>query len=511
GCGKTTRLMQIVEEHLPRFGPERIGFVSFTRAARREAKQRAVAAFQCDEAQLRHFATLHSIAFHAVHATRDEMVTDSKAIREAIGSAAGLAVSNAAPRSLDGDLDDTSATSREKGDTVLALWDFARNTMAPLEDAWRHTGICELSLDRVRWFVDRYETWKAAEGRLDFTDLLLQALDESVDLPALGLLCLDEAQDLSPLQWRMFHKLAENASHVVAAADDDQAVYEFQGADPAIFNRLPGGEEVLGQSYRLPRRVHAMAQRMIRRNRNRRDKTFEPRDDDGAVSQIDGLDELPIGDNGRWLILCRTNYQLAEVHRHLIDRGVVYWSKRSGPMRSHAKLRAYLTAQKLYDVQEVSAGDWAALAAHLKPTVHLERGWKTKLKRGHYARDGRVHINNLWTTWGAADGLVDAMQTGTHTFLTGEDFDFYRRVEKLHGLTALEETPHVAVSTIHGAKGSEADHVILSNGITRRIEDSMAMQMEPERRVWYVGATRAKRNLYVWSQGGRLTPRWGEW
>lgn len=57
--------------------------------------------------------------------------------------------------------------------------------------------------------------------------------------------------------------------------------------------------------------------------------------------------------------------------------------------------------------------------------------------------------------------------------------------------------PNVKLSTIHGAKGMEAERVILYTGMTERVFDGMARNPDAEHRVFYVGVTRAKHTLDV--------------
>jgi len=53
--------------------------------------------------------------------------------------------------------------------------------------------------------------------------------------PSLDAIFLDEAQDLNPLQWKMFYYIEEQCKRSYIAGDDDQAIYTFQGADPSEF------------------------------------------------------------------------------------------------------------------------------------------------------------------------------------------------------------------------------------------------------------------------------------
>ena len=53
----------------------------------------------------------------------------------------------------------------------------------------------------------------------------------------------------------------------------------------------------------------------------------------------------------------------------------------------------------------------------------------------------------------------------------------------------------VRISTIHGAKGAEADNVLLTTDMSKRCWDSMIENPDPELRVWYVGITRTRNEI----------------
>src|SRR5690242_7735729 len=68
GTGKTTKLISTVEEFLQEgTPPERICFVSFTKRAANEAKERAIEKFKLSETQLPYFRTIHSLAFQQMN------------------------------------------------------------------------------------------------------------------------------------------------------------------------------------------------------------------------------------------------------------------------------------------------------------------------------------------------------------------------------------------------------------------------------------------------------------
>ena len=67
---------------------------------------------------------------------------------------------------------------------------------------------------------------------------------------------VDEAQDLTPLQWDLVVKLSKAVDRVYIAGDDDQAIYEWNGADVTLFQTFPGKSLVLKKSVRLNKNIH---------------------------------------------------------------------------------------------------------------------------------------------------------------------------------------------------------------------------------------------------------------
>ena len=62
----------------------------------------------------------------------------------------------------------------------------------------------------------------------DFNDIINNVLDK---VPEFDVVFIDEAQDLSPLQWKLYDKLKEKSKDVYLAGDDDQAIFAWAGAD----------------------------------------------------------------------------------------------------------------------------------------------------------------------------------------------------------------------------------------------------------------------------------------
>ena len=125
--------------------------------------------------------------------------------------------------------------------------------------------------------------------------------------PNLDALFVDEAQDLSTLQWAMVNVLRKTPKFQIFTGDDDQAIMGFQGADVKAFLTATEKKEVLTQSYRLPRRVWDQAQRIALQIEDRAPKTWSPKDEEGSVHYHQNFGDVPF-EEGDWCVLARTNH-----------------------------------------------------------------------------------------------------------------------------------------------------------------------------------------------------------
>ena len=176
---------------------------------------------------------------------------------------------------------------------------------APEEDGQAREGDCLLQqLNRfrgmmlspeswpavVRDFAARWTEYKSANRLLDFCDLIEVSMR---DVPAAphrpSVLVVDEAQDLNRMQLTLIRSWSERARYLVLAGDDDQTIYAWAGASPeAILDpEIPEDHKVfLKESVRVPRAVHAVAERLIRQVSRRQEKTYRARPADGEVVRL---------------------------------------------------------------------------------------------------------------------------------------------------------------------------------------------------------------------------------
>jgi superfamily I DNA/RNA helicase len=488
GCGKTTRLLGIVEDEL-RSGarPDRVAFLSFTRRATQEAQERATSLLGLAPRELPWFRTIHSLAFRGLGCRRDDMLQEAH-WRE-LADALRLKFS-----ARGGDLDDDLALSDgpNVGDRLRFCDALARNRRRPLVEQLALLNDDDLRPDDQLRFSAALRRYKDETGLLDFTDLLERYLTSGF-VPELDALVIDEAQDLSLLQWRVVERLARTATRVYVAGDDDQAIYRWAGADVEQFIGLNSARvEVLGQSYRLPRSVHELALGVIQRVPNRRDKPFRPRQRngrpvEGLVRRHADLENVDLS-RGSWLVLARNNYQLLRVEDLCRREGLSFESRRWSPLRSKT-VRAIRAWESLRRGERVPADEARRCYELMVSGVGYDRQHRGIPLAGPAQLVSLVDLrrdHGLLTDaiWHEALGRVGAAE---RLYLVAA----LRRGE------SLTREPRIRVSTIHGAKGAQADNVLLMTDLSRRNQESLDEDPGDEHRVFYVGVTRAFEQLHV--------------
>jgi DNA helicase-2/ATP-dependent DNA helicase PcrA len=120
-----------------------------------------------------------------------------------------------------------------------------------------------------------YERFKEYAHVIDFSDMLVNFIQNRKALPV-DVAIIDEAQDLTSLQWRMCEIAFAKCKKIYIAGDDDQAIYEWNGADVDYFLNLKGHRIILNKSYRLRKNILSFAKLISREIKHRVDKQFLP-------------------------------------------------------------------------------------------------------------------------------------------------------------------------------------------------------------------------------------------
>lgn len=480
GTGKTTTLLGVVETELNNgVDPSKIGFVSFTKKATTEATERAVKRFGIHERDLPYFRTLHSLAFAGLGIRRGQVLQKEHYLR--FGDVLGEVITGAGPGE-----DGMFGVRATRGDVMLFIDSLARTRRVSLYSQWR-----AVAPDNVEWpaqerFSRALRQFKEDSNLLDFTDMLERFPVEGF-VPKLDALIIDEAQDLSQLQWAVVERLAEYTQRVYIGGDDDQAIYRWAGADVERFLSLGGLRHPLTKSYRLSRQVHARAQEIVKRIKHRFDKPFSPRDEEGSVSYHNDADEVDMS-AGTWLVLARNSYQLRSIEEYVRQRGWLYESKTFHSEASEA-VHAMIDWERLRRGRTVTLDRVRVIYKFMSSGRGVARQHRDLVGVNN---SEEVSLDDLQQRFGL---LTTAIWHEALDRIPADDRQYY--VTVLKSGEKLTERPRIKLSTIHAAKGGEADNVLLLSDMSRRTWEDWQRFPDDEHRVFYVGATRAKHNLRI--------------
>jgi DNA helicase-2/ATP-dependent DNA helicase PcrA len=364
-----------------------------------------------------------------------------------------------------------------------------------------------------------YEELKDERKQIDFEDVLLVCAGMIETEPSVALqvreqyryFVVDEYQDVSPLQHQLLRLWLGTRRDLCVVGDASQTIYSFAGARSEYlldFERENPGSTVvrLEQNYRSAPAVIDTANRLMRgrsgaltlhavHDAKPGDEVPAPAafEDDRAEARAVAQSiaaELAGGARPESIaVLYRVNVQAAALEQALGDLGISY------------QLRG---SRRFFDLPEVRQAVMTLRAASVAATdeplfksvsdVLRTLGWSVQ------PPEGRGAVRERWESLNAIMGLVDEFPEGA---------TFRRFTDELMARQAGQHEPTMAavtLATLHAAKGLEWDSVYvigLSEGLVPISYASSFEQIDEERRLLYVGITRARRRLRLsWAQRG---------
>ena len=473
GTGKTTKLINYAKTFYKLGTPlDKIGYFAFTTKAANEAVNRMLDAYKhLQRKDLKHFRTLHSLAFNRLGMKKSEVMQDEH--YEDIGRSLGIEVT------VYSDGQETTGFI-DSNSEYFNLINAARIKGALVEEEY-NTGMYSPTLDKslLKILKDEVENYKDSFKLVDFTDMI-EKFNVAELCPKYDIVFIDEAQDLSPVQWKMVDIIRENSKYVILAGDDDQAIYGWAGADVKKFQEEPAKKDIiLPQSHRVPRQVQLIADKILNRipDERRVKKHWNAREEEGFVDHVTSIEDAPLN-KGEWLILARTNDRLDKIKPVLKDMGIYFQLKgrKSFKATLFRTILNYIRWQKgeLLSLSEVKD------VLEYSPLLVLDNPTEEKMyDLKEFQFDPRAPWYDIFT--------VDPEEC------------LYVR-EMLRNGEKLSKDARVKLSTIHSAKGGEATNVLLILDNTKTIREAVEKSLEKEdeeNRVWYVGVTRTSQNLYI--------------
>ena len=534
GTGKTTELLGIMESALEELGgdPLRLGFASFTRAARAEAVGRAAKSWGVDESLLSikgWFRTVHSTAYRCLEIASGQLITEKQDDIEWLSKALGVKLAT--------QMDDDTGRQQYVGDPTVSAslncWSLCRSSLMSLEDVVKRMRKIDDNVPDYAAIVrvaERYETAKRLDDRLDFTDMLMQFAGVGMsptdgyykktpegDLPDVSAWLFDEQQDASPLLDAVCKRLvsAPSVRWCYVVGDPFQAIYGFAGSSAECFLSWDASKQrTMPKSWRCPKPVLELGERCLRRmHRGYFDRGIAPADHDGKVIEMGDIESVVkiVDPNDDWLLIARTNYQANRLYAAMHGHGkpVKWTSSQDGQT---ARTIGLTGLYALENGDPITGAQWAKALELLpqqdknKETV-LSRGTKSRWKKSEEASKWDLIFPNDLEEVGATEMLREFIVSGRWVELVDKGQEWRRQARQWGPALAAE--PRVRVGTIHSVKGAEADNVAILTTTSKRVQqgDEDQAQHDEECRIAYVAVTRAKRNLYVINEGKPGTPR----
>lgn len=474
GTGKTTELLSLVGDFMQQgIPPDRIAFVSFTKKSTKEAVSRAIAKFPLTiPKDFVYFRTIHSMCFQQLGLRKTEIFSHSHG--KELSALTGMAISlNQLEEGFIG---------RTRADKILTLRALASANCITVEEAWRNLGMADhVDWYEVKYFLDSLKKYKDSNGVIDFIDMLEESLDVREHIPV-EIAIIDEAQDLSKKQWKVVNNFFKNCKQLFIAGDDDQSIYKWNGAQPDGLLCIDSKKIVLDKSYRLPKSVFNLAEKITKRISFRYPKQWSPRDCEGNVEWVGSLENvLNAMSQGTWMLLARNVYFLSEIARGVRAKGFVYKTRTSESSINYDYKRAILSWENLRRNKSI---DWLEVENLVK---YLNIKNSEVIQHKFYFMIDIINIlnikNEIKPWFDALQGIPASHRSYIQACL--------RNKEK------IDAVPRIEINTIHGVKGGEAENVVLFSDITPRVLQEYNKNPDDEHRVFYVAVTRCRENLYL--------------
>ena len=466
----------------------------------------------------------------------------------------------------------------------------------------------------LQTYVRAYEEYQkklTANKALDFDDILWKAVEMlQKDEPLrqqfqerLRYLCIDEYQDVNPVQYELIRLLAAPQNNICAVGDDDQSIYAFRGADISIILRFeqdfPEAKVIrLEQNYRSTEYILSAANRVVSHNQGRKRKNLWTEKKGGHKLEFfraaDGRDEAryiagsisslrydpskprALAD---FVVLYRTNAQSRLIEEAMIQAGLPYQiigglrffeRKEIKVMLSYFRVlnnpsdsvslrriineptrgigaksverlmelaadsqmplfyvlerareagmsgKAAAAAEEMYvwmqELAQAMASSEPLPIAELLNQVLTRSGYKAALKADNSV-ESQARLENLEELENVTGEFDKNRQSGPYSLSEleeGQDSpleSFLVEVSLLTDQDRSDERDQLTLMTLHSAKGLEYPVVYLAGLEEETFPHSRSMddpeQMEEERRLCYVGLTRAEERLFLTAAASR--------
>lgn len=363
-------------------------------------------------------------------------------------------------------------------DNITALIDFSRFNLAQSEKeinevAQRYNiplsfDECVVTKKCLDWGKEHHET-------IDYTDMIW--LPVEMNMKPIGLtydwVFIDEAQDLSVCSEQLFLKCIKRGGRFVAIGDQNQLINLFAGSSEKSFEFLKNYPNTtsfdLPITYRCPKKVVSFANHLINGMKSKSDAI------DGIIMRDCHVRDIKEGD----MVLCRSKTPLMKLYTKLLRKNVNCYIKGQDIGVNLNKLLDNISQEKLnIDLDE------DGVFVRLYDKLFTERN-KLMQIRGLDYDDATL-----------SPYIMDKYDTINTLSILGEKYKTKTQLKERIQCIFQEDSQGVCLSTIHKAKGLEADNVyILCDSMMPSKLASHDWEKTQEKNLMYVAYTRPKKLL----------------
>ena len=399
---------------------------------------------------------------------------------------------------------------------------------------------------------DRYERSLQEINAFDLDDLIrvpLQQLSADAQLQQryrdrFAWILVDEYQDVNELQYRLLRTLApDQSAHLCVIGDPNQAIYGFRGAMVGYIRAFEAdypqaSVHRLATSYRCPDRIlSASAQvlddaggertqgiaagvntRIVATQTDRSEAEFVARTIEQLLGglQFFSIDSAVTAGNAAEgiasladvAILCRTRRQMPTIAKALLDHHIPYQRIESGPLFPSGAPRILIDLAKYWRNPRSRVAELKLRADGIAPdpaALSQQLGADPRGASVSHVLQALQRIHGIDESYAEAAQLPELLRIADDF---GSDHDaFLRSIDLGSGVDRYHrDSEQVSLMTLHAAKGLEFGAVFVvgcEDGLIPYTINRETTDTAEERRLLYVGMTRAKRYLYLTHAGRR--------
>lgn len=384
---------------------------------------------------------------------------------------------------------------------------------------FKNTG---LNLDeKTTEFYEKYEQKKIELNLLDFDDLLIKTLhllNKKIIPPLFSHIIIDEFQDINKIQYEIIKKLLKKEGSLSVFGDPDQAIYSFRGSEIDLFLNLPKDFKNLtlinlSLNYRSQANIIYASNKFITANIKRFSKKIEPLRQKGSkLTLIEVEDEY---DEGKTIVkeiksrLGASDFTETYGNREETQCTFSNFAVLARTNRQLKIIKDFL-AKAGIPVKTIRRDTETWIASIVKKLTELISGGYTSKK---ILKD--IRLSEFLESSGILEGLndleVSMLKNISKSHDTGKLLEqIHAFIDELSGLTSFDLFPEnlnaVSLLTFHASKGLEFPVVFITGFEEGLVPYTLSSDydLEEERRLFYVGMTRAMNDLIIIHAKNRL-------